>query len=375
MIMLGTNSMKLSFLETFSPLVILQDLKSKRPSFGPNLDALDGIRGLAVLLVIAEHTNFLNLKGIGFVGVWLFFVLSGFLLTLPFVEHRLTIPSLVHYAKRRVLRIFPMYYFVLTLYWLFGTSQISQHYGEHLFLRRADRHLWTIPEELLFYCVLPAFVFCVQRFLKARPLWIIAFLTSAMIASNFWLDEKVFAISAMGRSIPFFLGIFLIGVLCAYAYHWTSTAQLIVSCKEKGFLGLLWFFSFSILFLSTNVLLGTPMPLSWEFPAPFGVACGLLILATLLSGPGLINRILTAWPTRFIGLLSFSLYLLHVPIIDLLHPHGWRSGTALFFLTLSITTLCSIVSYTLVERPFLITNKLRFANKIVPQRPGHEHKS
>ncbi|MCG8591682.1 MAG: hypothetical protein MJE66_20480, partial [Proteobacteria bacterium] len=62
----------------------LRDVVEKRPAEGTNLDALDGIRGVAVLIVVASHTDGLGLEGHGGAGVWLFFGLSAFLLTRPF---------------------------------------------------------------------------------------------------------------------------------------------------------------------------------------------------------------------------------------------------------------------------------------------------
>ncbi|MEE8508864.1 MAG: acyltransferase family protein, partial [Myxococcota bacterium] len=92
------------------PIPALRDIVNKQPTAGPNLDALDGIRGLAVLLVLASHTGAFQLQGHGGVGVWLFFGLSAFLLTMPFAarpERAASWPDLRHYFARRLRRILP----------------------------------------------------------------------------------------------------------------------------------------------------------------------------------------------------------------------------------------------------------------------------
>ena len=100
------------------------DTHYKQPSSGANIAVLDGIRGLAVLTVIASHTAAFGMYGQGALGVWLFFVLSGFLLSMPFCRK----PELIldkkyvfFFYRRRILRIIPMYYFyiivIMTLYY------------------------------------------------------------------------------------------------------------------------------------------------------------------------------------------------------------------------------------------------------------------
>ncbi|RZL18764.1 MAG: acyltransferase, partial [Pedobacter sp.] len=88
------------------------------------IDSVDGLRGVAVLLVFLSHTSnqgfflfpFLNLAGIGKEGVYLFFVLSAFLLTLPFLErgnNAFRKLPLANYFLRRFFRIYPLYLFFL----------------------------------------------------------------------------------------------------------------------------------------------------------------------------------------------------------------------------------------------------------------------
>ncbi|MEM8550236.1 MAG: acyltransferase family protein, partial [Verrucomicrobiota bacterium] len=84
------------------------------------IDALDGLRGIAALLVLAGHASnnqmyflpFLDLRGSGKTGVFLFFLLSSFLLTIPLIDKGkkiVSVPIMLHYWQRRFFRIYPLY--------------------------------------------------------------------------------------------------------------------------------------------------------------------------------------------------------------------------------------------------------------------------
>src|SRR5690606_5151094 len=100
------------------------------PSVGTHMAALDGLRGLALLLVVASHGSNMGLhfvpgvdmSGTGKTGVWLFFVLSAFLLMHQFLQldaqGRLDAGEWWRYAWRRVLRIYPLYTVFLLACWL-----------------------------------------------------------------------------------------------------------------------------------------------------------------------------------------------------------------------------------------------------------------
>jgi len=144
-----------------------------------HLDVLDGVRGLAVLIVMLSHASgremavlpWLNFVGIGHVGVYLFFVLSGYLLTCNLLEGQTT----GAFYMRRVFRIVPLYYCVLVGVLIYqATGQYSQSYlhisdGVHgavmhfLFLK-GDSVFWTLAAEFAFYLLLPPIVMLMRRF-------------------------------------------------------------------------------------------------------------------------------------------------------------------------------------------------------------------
>jgi peptidoglycan/LPS O-acetylase OafA/YrhL len=171
-----------------------------RPGFAGHLPALDGVRGLAILLVLLYHfvaqttaTNRLEAAvnwalGYGFLGVDLFFVLSGFLITGILYDSRADPRYFRSFYMRRVLRIFPLYYGVLAVVF-FGVSLmpalrgseiagLREHqawawlYGINVYLSIRGgwvlsyiEHFWSLAVEEHFYFVWPLAVWL----LGARP--------------------------------------------------------------------------------------------------------------------------------------------------------------------------------------------------------------
>lgn len=149
------------------------------------LPALDGVRGLAVLLVVLTHVHLL---GAGWIGVQLFFVLSGFLITRLLVRDAATMRTGAYFRNfylRRALRIFPLFYLYVLLLAL--TAQVVPGYDaiapelpyvatytsnffmtttHEPLLARANwliAHLWSLCIEEHFYLVWPAIVYWVRR--------------------------------------------------------------------------------------------------------------------------------------------------------------------------------------------------------------------
>lgn len=148
------------------------------------MDSLDGLRGFAALVVVFSHTSnsgmfflpFFDLRGIGKSGVFLFFLLSAFLLILPLLKKGrevLSFPVMSHYWQRRFFRIYPLYtaYLLLAVVStlvigiLFGKDGVGipfalDWYGffNHLTLQESKGVTWSIAVEFKFYFILPIFV-------------------------------------------------------------------------------------------------------------------------------------------------------------------------------------------------------------------------
>jgi peptidoglycan/LPS O-acetylase OafA/YrhL len=140
------------------------------------IPALDGVRGLAILLVILYHCCGLPF---GWVGVDLFFVLSGFLITRILLAKQDQPDYFKNFYKNRILRIFPLYFLVLTLYftieYVFYHKNIAYSLYFFFFLQNTNfaktafenahglQHTWSLAIEEQFYAVFPFAVYFLNK--------------------------------------------------------------------------------------------------------------------------------------------------------------------------------------------------------------------
>ncbi len=346
------------------------DIYSKTSSSGANFAALDGIRGLAALLVLAQHTGLV--MGGGIFGVWLFFCLSGFLLATPFIhrpDRALSGSYMGHYVLRRLKRILPMYFTVITVTMLFlGKYDVAiRHY---LFLQ-ADGHYWTVAQEMFFYLLLPIVMAVYALLFSSRRLPAILFFAAAAAGAHLFITTDIVTLYGNNATLRPMVGIFLVGVLAAFvfAYCHDHLAYLIknLACRR--------FFSIFGLLVVVGCLISGEDPFSRTVHIHplnqsgwFGLGAGLLILATLLADRTLLNRIMAWLPLRAIGLVGFSFYLLHPMAISCTRGismyffNYYPTGVVLFCLAGAGTYLLSLFTYTYIERPFIMLA----ADKTVP---------
>ncbi len=354
----------------------ITDLKIKTSSTGTNINSLDGIRGIAALAVLAEHTGVM--KGIGSIGVWLFFTLSGFLLATPFVnkpERALSYDYMSNFIARRLKRILPMYYVFLTFTMVFKGKNPEMF--RHFFFLQGDGHLWTLPQEMFFYLLLPFIVVALYLLFQNRILIKILFLAVLILIANTFLTLHVLSFYGYGTSLQSMTGIFLGGVMFRYVYHWlqqlpyfnqhsTDTQTKTQNRKMRNFCsrlgsGLLLFFIIFSLQIIPDMNHFTP---SHE-PEIFGFLSGVFILLVVLAQDTPLSRIIGCLPLRAVGIVSFSFYLLHPQIISVSrllaqyfinhHIHG----VTLFIISSILTYICALFTYSYIEKPFLQREKVQ----------------
>jgi peptidoglycan/LPS O-acetylase OafA/YrhL len=340
------------------------DLTHHKSSANLNYASLDGIRGIAVLLVLLDHTiGFFT--GAGTAGVWIFFVLSGFLLAIPFVrkpELAVSGEYMNEYLLRRLKRIIPMYYFfIIVTFFFFGKFDSASF--RHLLFLQGNGHLWTIPQEMLFYLFLPFIMIANYLVFRGRAIWIVAALTVMMVLSNIYLDKSVFSMYGGSITRPAFVGIFLCGILFSYLYHGViagNTNRILQSGNFKSILSVI-----GIILLVCFILLGRDTLfepktfLANRHSGWFGLAAGMMILLVLMAPRTFYDKLLSWLPLRALGLVGFSFYLLHPIVISLVkgiqdYYLGYRMGVELqFFVIMIITYFFAAFTYSYIERPFL----------------------
>lgn len=336
------------------------DLRGKRPSVGENINALDGLRAVALLLVVADHTwDFFS--GAGRSGVWIFMTLSGFLLAKPFVqqpERILSLPFLRHFFVRRVKRILPVYYtYILLVFLLHGRLEEA---ALHFLFLKGNGHLWVVPQEICFYLLTPPVLLLCLLLFRIRPWLVLPGLLGMIMLAN-WFSESVLLIGGMDAPIPLYFGVFLGGMLASWLYYGFGP-QLSRLLRQGGGHGaaaaavliLLVF----ILFSHERVGGGKRFFALIYYPW-FAAAAAALILAVLEAGKSPFVSFLSSLPLRALSLVSFSMYIFHTLVIDVLrkgaelYGGGHLTGAPLFLSTLLLSYLFACVIYALIERPFL----------------------
>lgn len=339
------------------------------PTTGGHLDALDGLRGLAVLVVMASHWSNagvgllpFSMSGTGKSGVYLFYVLSAFLLARLMllrgerVGHG-NLRMWADYALRRVLRIWPLYLVVLLLSWLLTMQGVDGwHYRidtasllRHLSLREGLSVLWSIPVEFTFYLWLPLLVLA-AAWLRGRvhpaveALAAVA-LTTAVLAA--WPQAQA---PVNGIQLGYYLPVFLCGV---YAARVDIALPGRSNVRAWAFVGVLAALAFA-----------ATVPVAWAWlsatpPRPelghqwflfFGVLWSALVLG-VLHGPGWLRRPFAHPVLRLVGVVSFSAYLWHMPILDFAIRHGAR-GMLAGWGVLALALAAAALSWWWLERPW-----------------------
>lgn len=339
-----------------------------------HLDALDGLRGLAVLVVLASHLSNhglhlvpgFSLGGTGKSGVYLFFVLSAFLLTRilmdrPAGEYRQ--PRLwADYGLRRVLRIWPLYLVVLVLSWALTSAGVAGwHYQmdtasfwRHLSLREGQSVLWSIPVEFTYYLFLPL-VALALAWIRLRKPGIVA---EVAIAAGLLLAASWAWPAAQSEPNDIRLGPYLVIFLCG-----ALAARLDLALREPG--RPRWPRAWLAVAVVASIALVLTIPTAWSLatgseldPALnhrwflfFGLAWSALLLA-VLHGPAWLRRPFAWTPMRWVGAVSFSLYLWHMPVLVALLARGLASWplAPLWFLVVALAVAAA--SYLLFERPW-----------------------
>lgn len=331
------------------------------------LNEVDGIRSLAVIYVVVSHLSNPGrhlFSGSGKTGVWLFFVLSAFLLTRYFIARpeRIKQPlEWFNYFFRRAVRIYPLYIVALFAYFLSGAMITSPSVVmQHLLLQRGIGHFWTMPVEITFYLLLPVVVIFLWYVIRNNSMLSIIFLLGA-IAFN-----EAFYPAAESPShtidLIWYLPVFLIGSVTAVIHENLSKKQLPGKVRYAFDLGALVILAGTVLTMPgiySRLFHPVPLEFSLRMYNYFGIAWGLFIIF-VFNGSGITRRLVGMSPFKFIGRISYDVYLIHYLFITLTlkyyHKIDLFSGTMI----LGATLLSSLLMHYAIERPLLNVSLLRF---------------
>ena len=338
-----------------------------------HLRALDGIRGIAVAIVVLHHLK-LPWVHAGWLGVDLFFALSGFLITQS-VFGTGAGTGLLAFWNRRAWRLGPAMAVLLAWYavvswnapdrglrmsWLLASA------GQYLDIHDASSlhgpfsphlgHLWSLSMEVQFYVVWPVLLMLLLRTKAARP-WIFLAPTLLFIAST--VERTVLAMHHLQwnrlylgpdtRSTALWAGC-MVGLLHEWgAFDRSHVLRRVASVLAvPAFVALGWL----VVLPSMNFSLSRA-PYLWGFTV-IGACAGILVAAGAAVRGGPLRWLLEWSPLEFLGRISYSVYLWHVPLVaELLRARPDISTPAKAAIVIPGSLLAGWLSYVVVERPLL----------------------
>jgi peptidoglycan/LPS O-acetylase OafA/YrhL len=351
------------------------------------IDALDGFRGVAVLLVVVFHLDvavpslYNRVVPGGGLGVDAFFVLSGFLITAILLRDQAKSGRVRFGAfyRRRALRLLPalVFFLVVYMYYEWVTNMPGAHepssalsvifYYSNTWLHRVPTsiglgHLWSLAVEEQFYLVWPL---CLALFFGLRR----------RLAPTVVLLVGTIAVVAIRRAIMWNHGVSWIWL---YTRLTTRADALLVGCliaqlwvrgklPKRGMQVAGWialgYYAYLI-----RVGVGNPFLYGRAGFTLIAISIGIVLVA-ILETEWLVNRLLRTAPLRAVGRVSYGLYIWHLAIFNAVLRYGrfWPPITQAT-VALSLAALATFLSFVLVERPFL-----RWKDRLETGGRDHDH--
>ena len=341
--------------------------------------ALDGLRGLAILIVLMTHANnghyyfnkYINFYKFSKAGVYLFFILSAYLLDRQIgLALRLKKASKwfwANYILRRILRIYPLYIISLFVYYFQVTYFEYHDHGiktpdnvyitpivslsdilKHLLLIEGNRFTWTIPVEFKYYFISPVLMYFFHKYLKWNLKFIFfTIILLTIISTIFNLEFDVPVLS------PFtFFPVFLMGTFFAILeiLKRDSFTERFKS-KKYDYIGLA---AFAIIIFTLPFYLDLFFGIyadfnNYKFMIPYCLLWGFVFFAAKFS-EGIIKKTLETKVMRFFGTISISLYLLHQAVLNMVRRMDCPEDLKIY-LFFAFSILLSTAIYLILERP------------------------
>ena len=363
----------------------LAERLSRRTSSGRYMPEVDGVRFLAIGIVLAVHLfavaglssgrlmivppfgpiiagstrdpGLVAFLQYGHVGVYLFFILSGFVLALPFIRWRVMGAkpvALSSYFLRRVTRIEPPFIVAALVLFLLSIALHEPSTGQHLAATLAYSHqaaygqlspidgvFWSLEAEVQWYLIVPLLAVVLCRGAPRERLLLIAVALVGTLVVQVWLGVGILSRIALLDVLPFFL----IGWLLAEIH----VTRLHERPRHSAYLDVVGVACLPLFFLALRF--HSP---SWRVTLPI---LGGLAIAAALHGR-VFTRVLSMKWIAIVGGMCYSIYLLHYPLLVLgakvLRANGLTRGYWLWPLYAVLLLLALVLSagfFIIIERP------------------------
>jgi peptidoglycan/LPS O-acetylase OafA/YrhL len=346
-----------------------------RSALGYRAD-IDGLRSVAVLSVLFFHVGFKAFSG-GWVGVDVFFVISGFLITRLIVDEvdRGSFSFGKFYA-RRARRLFSSFIFTIVVCFVAGSLILDPVYWQHFageivyslaaasnifywldggYFGIAEEykpllHTWSLGVEEQFYLIWPLAITLMLRY-KPRFVWPIlgaAFVASLLAAEYFFYADRADAVFFLlpSRIFEFAIGAMLVWLLRSEP----ASEPIRVAALILG----LALITYSVFFFTIQ----TPFPTVYAL-----IPCGGAALVIYGGTADHLRSILGNPPMVWIGKVSYSLYLIHWPIIVFYKYHRLTPLTHIEQIAICICSLAAAsLMYVFIEQPFRNPRRVQFSS-------------
>lgn len=358
----------------------VQDHNSSSVPYMPQLDAL---RAFAVFFVLIQHwltdRTWLLYVPFGMIGVTLFFVLSGFLISYILLQSKLNAEvmntSILQIIKqfyiRRTLRIFPIYYITLIVLFIFNIENIRDmicwfvFYSSNIYFYLIHdwvgllSHLWTLAVEEQFYILWPFIIlFTPKKYLLKILIIIILLGPVSRSVLYFFSDGSELSVDLISILMPTCMDCFGLGALLAYIRINPERNFQLKNIYASIFLLLNILFLIICGFFEENIVK--------VFFYRFSVSIiSLFLIAKAASGfKGPLKRIFENKILLFFGKISYSIYLFHafIPkLYEYFNLPGSENIYIQFLLQGTILTLISSLSWIIIEKPIIgLKRKFRY---------------
>lgn len=287
---------------------------------------LDGLRGVACAIVVIAHMISFNpswgayASGCGKIGVWLFFLMSGLLLIYHAKNRFTSINTLLLYYWKKALRLYPIYLVGLVVALFCGMLASPISIIKHIFLIEGVGHFWYMSVIIRFYLIAPIFEWI---YLKSKRVFVsvvivLAVSVAILLPYNIYPENSIWLI--------WYIPVFAMGMLMCVGLEWTK------NWKDGCYWDML------VLLGVVFIVMLTPLgrQILWNIePSGFlqnkylllgGIWC--MILFSISKSVWVKKWLIEAKLLKFIGQISYSVYVLHFSVMYGLVSHNVNWGLA-----------------------------------------------
>lgn len=333
-------------------------------------EQFDGLRFFAIIIIIASHAGAFGLYGQGSVVVSLFFVISGFFITIPMKDNGeekfASVKGWIDYYLLRIVRIIPLYWMVVIFfYWISDTAMADKKaLFDNLIFYNTYGHLWYLQHEVVCYLLAP-FVIYIIYLVKSKcskpgklNIYIgVLLFVCGIILSKYLFGTAHFCLLWNGEKRQLRFGLFVMGMGIGYVVKGlrniaiNNSALICAMDATEAVLMFLLSFGTSAAFLKRLNPALEEYYIGWYRPIFCTALSCMLVLLLAVNSKGIISRILKIKLFGRLGRASYGMYLIHFFLLEFLPQQpAKRFAMAVFFSVTAAVWLYENIEEVLYKR-------------------------